>query len=449
MDKEIVVIGGGPAGIEAAREAARLGIQVTMVSAGPVGGRAGWHSLLPSKVWLAAAETAQEVASVANPGAVSWGPQEILARLGQVKQDWNDQAQEELDALGVPVLRGTASFDSPDSIQVTDDGGNIAASFAKKPVIVASGSVPVFPPGLKPDGRLVIAPRLLSKLANLPSSILVIGAGATGCESAYLFNALGAAVTWIVDQFGILPQFQQEAGAALGHALKRQGVQIIAGQMVDTLERDEDKVTAVLMNGERHEADMAFVAVGRRADLGPLNLAAAGLEPESSGRIEVDEYGRTANPLVYLAGDADGGIMTANKAQAQGRIAVWHIAGAPVAAFDPGTLIMPVYTDPQVAQIGDLRRGPGVATKRISFKKSLKAHLMIERDGFLELFYDELEGRILGAVAVGPHAADVLSPLAIAIQFKGQIDELASIYAAYPSLSELPYIAAREANFTT
>jgi dihydrolipoamide dehydrogenase len=449
VDKEIIVIGGGPAGIEAAREAVRLGLSVTMVSAGAVGGRTGWHSLLPSKVWLAAAQKAQEVAAVSNAGAVPWGPQEILAHLARVKGEWNDQAREELESLGVPILRGTASFHSPGSIQVTDDGGNISASFAKMPVIVAAGSVPIFPPGLKPDGKLVIAPRLLSKLAKLPSSIVVIGAGATGCESAYLFNALGVAVTWIVDQFGILPQFQQEAGAALGQALKRQGVQIAAGQMVDTLERDEDKVTAVLMNGERYEADMVFVAVGRRADLDPLNLAAAGLESESSGRIEVDEYGRTANPLVYLTGDADGGVMTANKAQVQGRIAARHIAGVPVEAFDPSTLIMPVYTEPQVAQIGDLRRGTGIVTKRISFKKSLKAHIMMERNGFLELFYNEQDGRILGAVAVGPHAADVLSPLAIAIQFKGHIDQLAAVYAAYPSLSELPFVAAREANFTT
>lgn len=446
MNKEIVVIGGGPGGIEAAREAANLGMKVTMVSAGPVGGRAGWHSLLPSKVWLAAAEMAQEVAVVAEAAAVSWGPQEILARLEQVKRDWNGQAQEELQSLGVRILHGTASFNSSGSVLVRDGGDSVTDEFSMMPVVVASGSVPVFPPGLKPDGRLVIAPRLLSKLATLPSSILVIGAGATGCEMAYMFNALGVSVIWIVDQFGILPQFDRAAGIELGRALKGQGVQIAAGQMVASLERGEDKVTAVLMNGERYEADMAFVAVGRRPDRDSLNLAGADLEPDSAGRIHIDEYGQTANPFVYLIGDADGGIMTANKAQAQGGIAARHIAGASTDPFDARTLIQPVYSDPQVAQIGELGDGAGAVIVRVSFKRSLKAHIIGDGEGFLDIAYDKEDGRILGAVAVGPHAADVLSPLAAAMPLNGQITDLAAIFAAYPSLSELPFLAAREAS---
>lgn len=445
MSKEIVVIGGGPAGIEAAREAVKLGLRVTLVSAGPVGGRAGWHSLLPSKVWLAAAEGVQEVAAVSADGVVPWGPKSILARLAEVKQGWNAQAQQELDALGVPVLNGMASFASPNLLQVQDGEGRISASFSEMPVIVASGSVPVFPPGLKPDGKRVIAPRLLSKLDEMPSRIVVIGAGATGCEAAYMFNALGVAVTWIVDQFGILPQFQQEAGEALGEALSRQGVQIAAGQMVKTLERKEDKVTAVLMNGERCEADMAFVAVGRRPDWDGLNLPAAGVESAADGRIHVDGYGRSANPLLYLVGDADGGVMTANKAQAQGRIAVRYIAGAMVSPFDMATLIQPVYTDPQVAQVGNVSGGAGTAVVGVSYSESLKSHILLEGAGFLQLLYGEEDGRILGAVAVGPHAADVLSPVAAAIKLEGCIDDLAAIYGAYPALTELPFIAARRA----
>ena len=419
---------------------------MTLVSAGPVGGRAGWHSLLPSKVWLAAAEAVQEAAALSPDGAAPWGPKNILARLAEVKQGWNAQARQELDALGVPVLSGTASFAAPNLLQVRDGEGGIIASFSEKPVIVASGSVPVFPPGLKPDGRREIAPRLLSKLDELPAHIVVIGAGATGCEAAYMFNALGVAVTWIVDQFGILPQFQREAGEALGGALGRQGVQIAAGQMVKTLERADDKVTAVLMDGERFEADMAFVAVGRRPDWDGLNLPAAGVEGAAGGPIPiVDGYGHSANPLLYLVGDADGGVMTANKAQAQGRIAVRHIAGAAVSPFDSATLIQPVYTNPQVAQLGNVSGEAGTAAVRVSFDKSLKSHILPEGAGFLQLAYGEEDGRILGAVAVGSHAADVLSPLAAAINLEGCIDDLAAIYGAYPALTELPFIAARKA----
>lgn len=260
-----------------------------------------------------------------------------------------------------------------------------------------------------------------------------------------MFNALGVEVTWIVDQFGILPLFDIEAGKALGRALQDQGVRIAAGQMVADLERGEASVTAVLVDGERFEADMAFVAIGRRPDWDGLNLQSAGLQAGEDGRIVVDGYGRTKNPFVYLAGDADGGVMTANKALAQGRIAARHIAGAAVEPFDLRTLIQPVYTEPQVAQVGVMDGGDGMKRERISFAQSLKSHLLHAGDGFLELAYDRTDGRVLGALAVGPHAADVLSPLAVAIKLQARTVDLAPIYGAYPSLGELPFIAAREA----
>jgi pyruvate/2-oxoglutarate dehydrogenase complex dihydrolipoamide dehydrogenase (E3) component len=435
VSKEVVVIGGGPAGIEAAREAAKLGLAVTMISAEPVGGRAGWHSLLPSKVWLAAAETAHAAAEAkADPKA-------ILEQVAAVKESWNGQERASLDALGVKVVQGTAVFATTGELAVLDAGGVRMDSFEDIPVIVTSGSVPVFPPGLKPDGKRVIAPRLLSKLGELPQSMLVIGAGATGCEAAYLFNALGVSVTWIVDQYGILPLFEKGAGEALGDALQKQGVRIVRGHMVADLEREEARVTAVLTDGQIYTAEMAFVAVGRRADLDNLNLWAVGVKAGEDGRLHVDAYGRTSNPSVYLVGDADGGVMTANKAQAQGRIAARHLAGEEVTPFDLSTLIQPVYTEPQVAQVGDVS---GERSVRAPFRQSLKSHLLSEGDGYLQLYYDK-DGRVLGAVAVGPHAADVLSPVAVSIRLGGSLGDLADLYAAYPSLSELSFIAARSA----
>jgi pyruvate/2-oxoglutarate dehydrogenase complex dihydrolipoamide dehydrogenase (E3) component len=441
MRKEIIVIGGGPAGIEAAREAVKAGLGVTLVSAGPVGGRAGWHSLLPSKVWLAAAEEQQQAALSPQSAATAVDPQGILDRIATVKQAWNGQQRASLDNLGVKVVQGTAVFGSGGEVQVLDGDGEMVDQFAGLPVIVAGGSVPIFSRALKPDGRRVIAPRLLSKLAELPQSILVIGAGATGCEAAYLFNALGVSVTWIVDQYGILPRFAPGIGEALGEALREQGVAIIRGEMVADLERDEEGVTAVLEGGDRYEAQMAFVAIGRRADLEQLNLAAAGVEAGQDGRIAVDGYGRTQNPLVYLAGDVDGGIMTANKAQAQGRIAARHLAGAETAQFDSCLVIQPVYTEPQVAQVGDVS---GETAVRVPFGQSLKGHLLPDGEGFLQLYYDESDRRILGAAAVGPHAADVMGPVLVAIKMRAGLDDLAGLYGAYPSLSELAFIATRE-----
>ena len=439
MSDQLLVIGGGPAGIEAAREAARLGLAAILVSDGPIGGRAGWHSLLPSKVWLAAAEAEQHARAVdaVHPADAS----SIVARVTQVKESWNAQSQRELEALDVMILTGVASFDEA-GVTVRNGDGQTIATFAEIPVVVAAGSVPVFPEALKPDGKRVLAPRFLSHLNDLPQTMLVIGAGPTGCEAAYLFNALEVEVTWIVDQFGILPLFHPDAGEALGEALAQQGVRIVRGQMAERLERAEDGVTAVLSDGSHYAAEKAFVAIGRRPDWMRLDLTAAGLRPDGNGTIAVDGFGRTQNPAVFLVGDAAGGPMIANKAMDQARAAVRCIAEAAVQPFDPGLVAQVTYTEPQVAQVGDVTTDESV---RVPFKESLKAHILPEGDGYLELFYDTENGRVRGAVAVGPHAADVVAPVLVALKLGGCVADLAALYGGHPSLSELPFIAARQA----
>lgn len=434
--QELVVIGGGPAGVEAACTAAQAGRQVTLVSEGPVGGRAGWHSLLPSKVWLAAAAKARAEERLPNM-------EQILAAVAETKRTWNEQEARRLEALNVRVLDGLASFASDARLVVNDAAGRETAVFTGVPAIVAAGSVPFFPPALKPDGRRVLAPRFLSKLDHLPPRMLVIGAGATGCESAYLFNALGVEVTWIVDQFGILPQLHAPLGVALGVALEQQGVRAVRGQMVERLEREEERVTAVLVNGARYAADIAFVAIGRRPDWGRLNLPAAGLEPDQEGAFAVDAYGQTENPLVFLVGDAAGGAMTANKAEAQGRVAALRLCGRDTAPFNQLLVTQPVFTEPQVAQVGQLS-GPNVAISRAPFAASLKGH-MLPQEGFLDLAYDRQNGLVRGAAAFGPHAADLLAPVVVALKLGGALPELAELYGAYPTLSELPFKAARSA----
>jgi pyruvate/2-oxoglutarate dehydrogenase complex dihydrolipoamide dehydrogenase (E3) component len=435
MRKELVVIGGGPAGIEAAREANRSGRPAVLISDGAIGGRAGWHSLLPSKVWL-------EAAAQQRQGGSSAPARDVLQSIAAAKQSWNDQAAAELTAGGTTIVRGRAVFLAVGSIGVQNQDGETIAAYEDATAIVATGSVPVFPASLKPDGKRVLAPRFLSHLAELPRTMIVVGAGATGCESAYLFNALGVETTWIVDQFGILPQMYEPAGMVLGEALAAQGVTVVSGQMVGDLLRDDMGVTAVLADGARYTAETAFVAVGRRPDLEGLNLAAAGVTFQQDGLVEIDGYGRSGSSSVYIVGDADGRTMTANKAEAQARIAVRHCLGMETAPFTLRKIVRPVFTQPQVAQVGEMT-APGTAIARAYYFESLKAHISGDRKGFLDLAYEEDGGRIRGAAAVGAHAADALA--AAAVSMGGTVSDLAALYGAYPSISELPYIAARRA----
>ncbi len=444
----IVVIGGGPAGIEAALTAAQAGCQVTLVSDAPIGGRAGWHSLLPSKVWLTAADTLGLLQGAASLGLHAGGARVdtavLLERIQSVKSAWNSQLAAQLDELGVATLSGTAVFAGPDSVSVRDQSGELVQMIEADVFIVTSGSVPTFPPGLKPDGKRVLAPRFASHLADLPERVVVIGAGPTGCEFAYLFNRIGVDVTWVVDPFGVLPQFHADAGRFLGQALARRGVQRVDG-LAQQIERADDGVTVVLTDGTALTAGMAFVAIGRAPDWSRLDLAAAGVALPG-GRPLLDGYGRAAsNARVYFAGDADGGWMIANKALAQARVAGLHAAGRPTAPYNPAETVLATYSEPQVAQVGAVDDGPDVVRQRVSYGAALKAHLLPEADGYVELFVGQGDGRVRGGVAVGPHAADVLAPLALGLRLGVTVDDLAAVYAAHPTLSELVFTAARVA----
>lgn len=449
MSKQIIIIGGGPAGIEAATAAAKAGASVKLVSNGPVGGRAGWHSLLPSKVWLMAADTLGAIEKSPafdypkkNEPAVN--PKAVLNRLRKVKQHWNDRQVETLRSLGVEIIKGTAVFENAHTILVKNSDDQPPVKLTAEAIIVAAGSVPFFPKNLHPDGNRILAPRFISNLEELPPSVVVIGAGATGSEVVYLFNRLGVNVTWVVDQFGVLPGFVPAAGRFLADVLARRGVTTVRDQLAEGIDYTESGVRVTLSNGDHLQAAMAFVAIGRFPDLRGLNLEATGLMLDPGKSPQVDHFRQTEIPGLYVVGDAAGSPMVANGAMAEARVAGLHAAKANPVPYRPETVIHAIYTEPQVAQVGRLSApDDSLTTVRLSFEEVLKAHLMPGGNGFIELAFDS-NRRVTGAAAAGPHAADVLSAVALAIWLNASLDDLAAIYPAHPTLTELAFMAARQ-----
>ena len=446
MSKQIIVIGGGPAGVEAALTAARAGAGVTLVSETPIGGRAGWASLVPSKVWLHAADTfgiiqAAGIVGIALDGAAKPDAQAVVARIRQVAKGWNGQLAEQLKQAGVTVLTGVAALASPTSVSIEANGET--TELTADAIIVAAGSVPVFPPAMRPDGKRVLAPRFASKLDTLPASVVVVGAGATGVEFAYLFNRLGVRVTWIVSEKGVLPMFAEGAGDFVAQVLAKRGINVVGGQRATAVDADDDGVTVTLVDGTTHRADMAFLAVGRTADVSRLNVEAAGLAPGTKGELAIDEYGRSAVPTIYAAGDVTGLPMLANQATAQARVAASHAAGASTAhAYRPETVIHAVFSEPQVAQVGRFDEESGSA--KLAYDAGLKAHLLADAEGYIELHYDQTSRLIQGGVAVGPHAVDAVAPIAMAIRMGASVEDLAGPSGGYPSVSELAFAVAQQ-----
>ncbi len=451
MIERIAVVGAGPAGLTAARTAADAGASVTLVGAEPPGGRANWHSLLPSKVFLTAADVLGSLDRMAELGILSPGGHQtdmhrLTERVRTVAGARSEAAASELVSRGVRVVPGTARFRDSHTLEI-EDGDHSRTELGADSIIVATGSVPVFPPDLKPNGREVLAPRFVGKLDALPASMILIGGGVTGTEFAYAFSRLGVEVTWLVDEFGVLPTFDADAVEVLVEELQGRGVKLHTGVATASL-RVHNGVQALLRDGTGFHAESAFIAIGRRPDVGNLNLEAAGLDPGPIRGVAVDEFCRTRVPHIYAAGDVTGAPMCANRAMAQGFVAGRQAAGGSSGPYLPDTVIEAVYTDPQIARVGlseaaATKRGIAVRVWRAGYDAPLKAALSGETTGFIKLIVHGETNRILGAGAVGSHAADVLAPVALGIQLKATLEDCSGLFAAHPSLAELPFLAAR------
>ncbi|MCZ7669354.1 MAG: FAD-dependent oxidoreductase [Chloroflexi bacterium] len=278
----------------------------------------------------------------------------------------------------------------------------------------------------------------------MPKSMVVVGAGATGTEFVYLFNRLGLAVTWIVDQFGVLPDFDRQAAQTLVAILARRGVTIVAGHMAERIDQIEAGVAVATTDGALHPAAAAFLAIGRKPDTADLNLAAAGLTLEK-GTVMVDENGRSPQPHIYFAGDASGLPMIANRAMAQAWAAGQAAAGQPPVPFSELTVIGAVYAEPQVAQVGVLQ-GEGLKTVSVPFSASLKSHLLPDEEAFVKLAYAGGKRPFnRGCCHRPPRRRRIGPPLWLPSTLVWLSPDLAALYAAHPTLSELAFAAARVA----
>lgn len=424
VTKKIVVIGGGPAGVEAALTASSYSDNVEIISDGPVG---DWNKMLPSRVWLSALDHG------------NFGLELVADQAKRVAQDWQDYVSEELKKKNVKITRGQASFNSANQVIVNIDSGQ-KESITADSIIIATGSVPFFPPSLKPDAEKVFSPDTISHLKRLPKSILVVGDGCVGFEFVDIFSRLGINVTWIALEGGPIIASDSDVDTFLRDILKRRGVQFEPGLPV-TLER-EKSIVAVRQNGDRFEAEMAFVSIGERPNLSSLNIEVAGIETNKRGAIIPDEFGRTNISNVYIAGGAikfDAG----NLAMSQARTAALHATNQNPPPFDHKSTVITFGSNPQVAQVGTLSNDGGpIYSALVHNKAVLASYINDDLEGFVKVAWDG-ESRVVGGAAIGKNATEALAPVAMAIKMNASIEDLSRMQGPHPTFSELPYMAAR------
>ncbi|HKY08716.1 MAG TPA: FAD-containing oxidoreductase, partial [Candidatus Binatia bacterium] len=440
----LVVVGGGTAGLVSAAGAAGLGAKVALVERNLMGGDCLNVGCVPSKGIIRAARAAHEVNSggefgVALPGAAKIDFAAAMERMRRLRADLSaHDSVARFTGLGVDVFTGNGCFVGRDAIAV--EGRKLQFDRA----VIASGARAAEPviPGLNESG--FYTNETIFTLTELPSRLAVLGAGPVGCELAQTFQRLGSAVTLITDGAEILPKEDRDAAAILRHQLDKDGVKVVTGAKVQRVTRDGGCKNLVLRVGDRNSAlacDAILVAVGRTPNLENLGLDDAGVSYTSRG-INVDARLRTSNPRIFAAGDVCSRFKFTHAADAMARIV---IANALFMARRKVTdLVIPwcTYTDPEIAHVGYYEKdaqaaGFSVGTITEALSHVDRAILDGESDGFARIHYDTKTGKILGGTIVARHAGEMIGELTLAIGAKQPAGVLSSTIHPYPTQAEV------------
>ena len=440
---DLVVIGGGTGGYTAAIRAKQLGLSAAIIERDKIGGTCLHRGCIPTKAWLQSAETLTRVRGAApfgvTTGEVSLDYSTVRSRQQEVVETLHQSIHGVIKKHKIDIIEGEAFLKS--STQVTVNGDTYSA----KNIILATGSHPKDIPGMETDGERILSSDHLLALEELPNSIIIVGAGAVGCEFASFFVDVGAEVTLLEMLPTIVPLEDQDVGKALAKALAARGVNIMtSARVLPDRTKMYDSTVEVTVDHEGAEkavkAQYLLLAVGRGAvteGLGIENTAAR----IDKGWIVVDDTYRTTDPAVYAIGDAIGGLLLAHVAAAEGFIAAEAIAGKEPEKLDYNRVPRVTYSHPQVASVGMTEQqakeaGHNAKSQRFSFKYNAMALIEGETDGFAKVVYDTDSGDLLGAHIIGPRAGELIAEASLARFVQASAWELGTNIHAHPTLSE-------------
>ena len=452
---DLVVIGGGTAGLVTAAGAAGLGARVALVERDRLGGDCLNTGCVPSKTLLASADAAAAIARGAPLGihatlqAVDFGAVMARVRATRAAIAPHDSAAR-FAGLGVHVFFGAAAFTSPSSVDV--DGVRLSFSRA----VIATGARPAIPEIDGLEGADVLTSETIFELTEQPRRLAILGGGAVGCELAQAFARLGTRVYLLEAAPRLLPREDADAADVIRDALQRDGVSVLTGAAAHQATRHGDGWRLTITRGaitDTLEADRVLVAVGRRANTEGLALAAAGVAVGSGGRVIVSDFLRTANRRVYAAGDVCLPWQFTHAADWSARLAVRNALFAGRARVSGLVLPRATFTDPEVASIGltradaEERRVP-VTPFEVRFDTVDRAVAEARTGGFLRILVGRGSDRILGATIVGPRAGELISEIAVAMRAGLGLAGLSNVVHPYPGYADAIRAAADACNRT-
>ena len=458
VEKDLVIIGGGPGGYVAAIRAAQLGGKVTLIEQEELGGTCLNWGCIPTKALLRGVEILDLIEGGKDygiqPGSVTVDFAKLMARKDRAVKTLVGGVSGLMKANGIEVIKGTGRLVSPQKIEVVNAKQEKEIYQARK-IILAPGSVsaeiPI--PGAKLPG--VIDSNGALTLKEIPESLVIIGAGPIGLEFGTVYAALGAKVTVLEMLPQVLPSEDPEIAAVLEKTLRRFKIQSLTGVKVEKIiERPEGKlqVTAAVGGGEKvFPAQYVLMAVGRKPKVEGLGLEEAGVKFSKKG-IEVNDKMETNIPGVYAIGDVTGKWLLAHYASAQGEVAARNALGQE-AQMDERVVPRCVYTLPEVASVGLTEKKAGeeghrVKVGRFPFAANGKATILGERNGLVKIVADEKYDEILGVHIVGPHATDLIGEAVVAMRLEGTAPDIGHAIHPHPTLTEAMMEAAFDVDGT-
>jgi dihydrolipoamide dehydrogenase len=478
----VAIIGGGPAGYEAALVAAQLGADVTVIDRDGLGGSCVLTDCVPSKTLIATSELMEQLAGADQLGIrlrdapdkhASWNdddptsPPDVVSvaaatvnrRVKALALAQSLDVAARLTREGITVVQGTGRFVGPRRIAVrrtahdgavaTGDGKSEEVFVEADAILICTGAHPRVVPGAEPDGERILDWRQVYDLDHVPERLVVVGSGVTGAEFAGAYQAMGSQVTLVSSRDRVLPGEDADAAALIESVFARRGMTVLSRARAKSVRRTAAGVVVALEDGREVEGSHALMTVGSIPTTDGLGLDVAGVDIDDRGYITVDKVSRTSAQGVYAAGDCTGVLMLASVAAMQGRIAMWHALGEAVQPLRLGTVAATVFTDPEIATVGisqsDLDSGAAVAqTIKLPLATNARAKMQGVSDGFVKLFARPGSTTILGGVVVAPRASELILAVSLAVQHGLTAEQLAHTFSIYPSLSGSVIEAARQ-----
>ncbi len=445
---KLLIIGAGPGGYETALAAAKRGVEVVLIEAGPVGGTCLNEGCIPTKSFCKNAHLLEQLREAEAFGvsdlAYNFDFKAVTARKNAVVEQLRGGVESLLSHKLITLVRGSASFKDPHTVVVGDE------EYSADYIIIATGSVSASLPVPGADLEGILTSKEILDIEELPKKLCVIGGGVIGLEFASIFNSFSCEVTVLEYCKEILPRFDTDLAKRLKQCLGKKGIDINTQSQVLSISKEGDQYKVTFLRKGKEEsvvADKVLMAVGRKANVDSLNLAEAGVEFGPRG-IVVNDVMQTNQPHIYAVGDINGKMMLAHAAIFQGLVALDHMMGED---NDINLSVMPaaVFTSPEAASVGkteDECKEAGLKVKCLKsfFRANGKAVTMGDTEGFCKLIVEEETGLLLGCHLFGPHSSDIVQEVCALISRKSTLKQLQDIIHTHPTLTEVIQSAAHQ-----